>query len=155
MRTQEEIVKRIEASKKDDFLGFQRSCLISFLDFAHAKAYLKPEVTEDKWQIEGQTPTEIIKNYMPFAWDKANTCRGISASRSIDHMIAWLWLDNKNDLLPKMKSEYEFYGKPCLVLVCQEYGIDWRMLDDGLWRNDEEGEALPPNKALAIHGIIP
>ncbi len=153
MRTQDEIVKRIEAVIKEDWIGFQTSCLIRHLDFAHAMPYLKPKVTEDQSQIEKQTPSEIIKHYMPFAWEKANSCRGISASRSVEHMVAWLWLDGKDELLPKMESEYEFYGKPCLVLVCQEYGIDWRKLDDGFWRNDEGSESILPDRALALHGI--
>ena len=153
MKTQDEIVKRIETVKADDFLGFQVNCLIPYLDFTHAKPYLKPTVTEDQWKIESRTPAENIKEYMPFAWDKANNCRGISASRSIDHMTAWLWLDGKDELLPRMESDYEFYGKPCLVIVCQEYGIDWRKLDDGFWRNDERSEATLPEVALSAHGI--
>lgn len=153
MKTQEEIAKRLEAIKEEDIFGFESDCLIPYLDFQHAKPYLKPEVTEGDWHIEPMTPAEEIKDYMPFAWDKANNCRGLSAGRSIEHMVAWLWLDGKDELISKMESEYEFYGKPCLVLICQEYGIDWRKLDDGSWRNDEYGEGITPDVALAKHGI--
>ncbi len=154
MKTQEEIVKQVEKKTADDLFGFQTSCLIPYLDYEHAKQYLKPEVTRENWQREEKSPADEIKDYMPFAWDKANNCRGISASRSIEHMIGWLWLDGKDELLPKMESEYEFYGKPCLVLVCQEYGIDWRELDDGLWGNDEDGVKIKAEEALAQHGIV-
>ncbi len=156
MKTQDEIVERMEQVKDNDFFGFQQSDLMDYLDYDHSKPFLKDDTTKEQWEefaVETKTPTEAIKDYMPFAWEKANNCRGLSASRSIEHMTAWLWLDGKDELLPKMESEYEFYGKPCLVIVCREYNIDWRKLDDGLWRNDEDGGSIPTDSALAIHGI--
>jgi len=74
---------------------------------------------------------------MPFAWEKANGCRGISASRSLRHMVAWLWLDGQDEFLEKWNDlrDYEYYGKPQLIAICELYGIDWKKFDDGVRTN--------------------
>lgn len=150
MRTQDEIVARIEAVKPNDFLGFQASVLIGYLDFAHAKPYLKPDTPEVLWQaaMTEKTPREELVEYMPFAWEKANNCRGLSAGRSVEKCKAWLWLDGKEKLADGLDSIYEYYGKPCLVVVCAEYGIEWRALDDKKWRNSEDEEGVTVEVAL-------
>ncbi len=148
MRTQDEIVARIRDRKEHDFLGFEVSEYIDYLDYAHAKEFLKDDTTEERWEKVRKgtkTPAEAIKGYMPFAWDKANNCRGISAGRSIQHMVAWLWLDGKD--WPEIE-DYEYYGKPQLVRICKEYDIDWRALDDDRWANDEEGKGITADEAL-------
>jgi hypothetical protein len=68
-------------------------------------------------------------------------------------MKAWLWLDGKDELAGRMDSVYEYYGKPCLVLVCREYGVDWRALDDGEWSNGECEQNLTADEALKRKGI--
>lgn len=67
--------------------------------------------------------------YMPFAWDKANNGRGFSASRSMSHYQAWIWLagDDIGDL-----SEYDSYGKDNLVKICKHYGWDHSQWDNGV-----------------------
>lgn len=149
MRTQDEIVARIRTRKERDFFGFETSEYLDYLDFAHAKEFLKPEATKEKWEKDihskAKPPADMIKGYMPFAWDKANNCRGISASRSISHMIAWLWIDGKD--WPEIEN-YEYYGKPQLVRICKEYGIDWRALDDDRWANNEGGKGITGDEAL-------
>lgn len=148
MKTQDEIVARVRIRKEHDFFGFETSEYLDYLDFAHAKEFLKPDATPEQWEkvhSKAKSPEDAIKDYMPFAWDKANNCRGISAGRSICHMIAWLWLDGKD--WPELE-DYEYYGKPHLVRICKEYGIDWRALDDNHWRNDEDGEGISADEAL-------
>ncbi len=149
MKTQDEIVTRIRDRKGQDPLGFETSEYLDYLDFAHAKEFLKPEVTPEQWEevySKAKTPEDAIKDYMPFAWDKANNCRGISASRSISHMIAWLWLDKKDW---SEIDDYEYYGKPQLLRICEEYGIDWRALDDNHWTNDEGENGISADEAIA------
>jgi hypothetical protein len=144
----------MKAVEDSDFFGFQRSDLIDDLPFENAKEYLKDGVTAEEWDgREKRTPEERIRDYMPFAWDKANGCRGLSAGRSVEHMKTWLWLDSKDELSDKLETVYEFYGKPCLVLVCKEYGIDWKALDDGNWVNEEDGPALTAEEGLKRHNI--
>ncbi len=151
-RTQEEIVERIKARKEHDMFGFEVSEYVNYLDYAHAKEFLKDDTTKEKWtQVckDTKSPEDTIKDYMPFAWDKANNCRGISANRSIMHMIAWLWLDGEDWLDKDFAENYQYYGKPQLVRICDEYSIDWQALDDNKWRNDEDGKAISADKALA------
>lgn len=143
MRTQDEIVKKIHDLKDDDFFGYKRSDLIDFLDFEHAKEFLKPEAVELEWNEHRSEPVdeviiEQIKKYMPFAWDKANNCRGLSASRSIEHMEAWLWLLNDARLQDDFDAmEYEHYGKEKLIVICQHLKFDWEALDDGVRTNTD------------------
>ena len=135
-RTQQQIIDRIEARKANDFIGFEISDYIDFLDFEHVKPYLKENVTADQWKQEGDPKAAMIE-YMPFAWEKANNCRGISACRSLSHYMAWLWLDGNEELANDI-ADYEYYGKPQLVKICEYLGIDSNRWDDGVRVNSEE-----------------
>ena len=113
---------------------------------------LKDGATAEDWQeVEPNTDHLLgaIEEYMPFAWDKANNCRGLSADRSVSHMKAWLWLLG-DDLGEKLDGIYCFYGKPCLRVICEKYGWDWRQWDDGEWRNEEGGAWTPPPDVIHI-----
>lgn len=139
MRAQEEIVKRINERQADDFFGFEVGEYYAFLTYENAKQFLKDSVTKEQFEettYKGQTPKEVMIDYMPFAWDKANNCRGLSAGRSIQHYVAWLWLDG-NDELAESIEDYEFYGKPQLVQICEYLGIDPAQWDDGIRVNSE------------------
>lgn len=134
IRTQQEIYNLVKSfTRMDDFFGIKKQDLVFYLDYEHAKEFIKPEVTEEGWNSrEGQDklPIEEMKSYMPFAWDKANNCRGLSASRSLDHYAVWLWLIGEEDI-PKTFASYEFYGKPQLIEVCKFLGLDHTQWDDG------------------------
>ncbi len=139
MRTQEEIVARIKAREANDVFGFEVSEYVDYLDFEHAHPYLKEGVTEDEWEGP-RSLTEVkdaMKDYMEFAWGKANGCRGISASRSISHYVAWMWLDGQTEIADTLEDDYEFYGKPQLVQICEYLGIDHKQWDDGRRSNEE------------------
>jgi len=137
MRTQEEIVTRFHERRKGDLLGFEIHEYLPYLDYEHAKPFLKKGVESKDWGQEKAAPVEKIKDYMSFAWEKANGCRGISAGRSLQHMVAWLWLDGQDKFLKEWHDleDYEYYGKPQLVAICQLYGINWKQLDDGVRTN--------------------
>ena len=150
MRSQDEIVARMEARKLSDLFGFEVGEYVNYLDYANAKEFLKPDTTKEQWEEnKSKPPDEVIRAYMPFAWEKANDCRGISANRSIMHMIAWLWLDGKDWLDKEADENYRYYGKPQLVRICEEYSINWRVLDDNRWRNDEDSKPISADKAMA------
>ena len=91
-RTQNEILKRIEEVKSYDFLGFERNDYIDFLDFEHAKIFLKDGTKKEDWE-GGENPRPFtdpikdMKEYMDFAWEKANGCRGISANRRCEWIV--------------------------------------------------------------------
>ena len=134
MRTQDEIVARVDSIIKSDFGMFESGPLIDYLDYDHAKKYLKDDVGEDDYKQEQRTPKEVMIDYMPFAWRKANDQRGISAWRSLAHYKAWLWLDGDEDLWPTL-DDYNFYGKPQLIEICKYLGIDHEEWDDGIRTN--------------------
>ena len=142
---QDAIVSRIEAVKANDFFGAETGHLIYRLDYDRARPYIKDDVTPESW-AEATTavnPASVeARDYLPFAWGKANDCRGLSASRSIDHMAAFLFLAGRQDLADGIRDHYEFYGKPCLVLASEFFGFDWRAHDDGRWVNDEDGPSI-------------
>jgi len=138
LRKQEEILKKFEERKGNDIGGWESLEYLYYLDFEHAKPYAKEGMTKENWE-EGieKEPSEKIKDYMKFAWEKANNCRGISAGRSLMHMRAWLWLDGQDEFLKKWNNleNYEFYGKPQLKAICELYKIDWKKYDDGIRTN--------------------
>jgi hypothetical protein len=134
-RTHEEIVKRIEERKEEDFFGDEISDYLKHLPFEAAKAYLKEDVTEKEWEetyepLERDKLLAWMEEYMHFAWGKAKDCRGLSANRSIHHYIAWTWLIGDEGLSKALTVPYEFYGKDHLVMVCKHYGWNSERWDD-------------------------
>lgn len=139
--TNEQIIERIKSVRSDDFFGAETSDLVNALDFAHAKSFLKDGVTEAEWDARPRkAPEEEAREYLSFAWTKANNQRGLSAYRSVDHMAAWLFLAGHEALIQPMREAYQYYGKPCLVLASEIFGFAWQTHDDGVWTNNE-GEA--------------
>jgi len=136
MRTQDEIVAEIELIRKEDLdlLGFKTTDLLGFLDFEHAKPYLKPETTTDKWEPLANTRQNILgimKNYMAFAWDKANNCQEISAARSMAHYSVWVWMLGDEKVFGDLE-QYNYYGKDNLTKLCEYYSWDSKQWDDNI-----------------------
>lgn len=137
-RAPDEVITRIKARMDADMFGFEWPIYLEVLAFDQARPFLKPDATGEGWP----TPKTVAQlrekaiQYMDFAWQKANNCRGISASRSISHYQAWLWLlgETWGDSL---FDEYEFYGKPQLVRICEHFGLDPKKWDDGIRSNTE------------------
>ena len=133
MRTQQEILDKIEKIKDKDIFGFELTIYIKALNFQNARLYLK----EDEWvnyknfplYKSNQDIKKDMTNYMSFAWEKANNCRGISAYRSIMHYVAWCWLIGEDELAKDIEN-YNFYGKPQLRKVCDFLGINADQWDD-------------------------
>lgn len=138
IRSQDEICALINSfTRMDDFFGVKKGDLIFYLDWEHAKPFLK--CSEEEWKTrEGQdkSPVQEMKSYMPFAWDKANNFRGLSAGRSLDHYAVWLWLIGEEEI-PKRFANYQFYGKDQLKDICDFLGLDHTIWDDGVRKNEE------------------
>lgn len=144
MRTQDEILAHIK--EVDSFLDFQESTLMEFLDYKNAKPYLKDEVTEEEWKkAQNLDPVWHIRDYMPFAIEKASNHRGISAGRSIEHMRAWLWLlgDDETLAFADADQNYPNYGAPILKKICEKYQIEWPA-DNKALNNMAEGKECRP-----------
>lgn len=125
MRTQEEIVNHIKAAKSD-LLGFESVELLRALDFEHAKSFFNSLKKKD-WKPDLLTDEAVVKqvvDYMDFAIDKATGHRGISASRSIAHYRAWLWLIGDDKLVKFADDDdnnYQNYGAPILKKIARKY----------------------------------
>jgi hypothetical protein len=130
MRTQEEIVAMVE-SKKNEVLDFTNEVLVPYLDFEHAKPYLKPEVVakegaEAEWNstLEENLKTAMndFREYAGFAWDKARDHRGLSAGRSVDKLTAWAWFFGKDDVVNRASAaSHRNYGCPKLKIICEAF----------------------------------
>lgn len=144
-RTYQEIIDQINYLKEGyrDLFGAQIGDLIEFLPYENAKQFLNDEVIEADW-IQKTDVAKAAKDYLPFAWSKANDCRGISSGRSIDHMEAYLWLSGADsEMLSGWRdANYQYYGKPLLVCASEFFGFDWKSVDDGRWSNDEDSESI-------------
>lgn len=136
MRTQQQIVDKINNLGDSDWMGTITSDLLLYLDFKNAKPFLKPEITEEEWgkigkKFDKATLLEEMRSYMTFAWDKANGCRGLSAGRTMDHYTAWVWLLGDEGVFGDLQN-YIYYGKLNLIKICEYYGWnDLLALDDG------------------------
>lgn len=131
MRTDAEILNRAAAIKDRDWMGTEMGDLIIRLPFNLAKPYLNETAKEEEWTVWPRDRESMLKEmleYMPFAWEKANNGRGLSAGRSMSHYAAWVWLagDDLGDF-----HDYEYYGKDNLVMICDHYGWDHKQWDDG------------------------
>ncbi len=144
MKTHQEILARIEEVADHDWMGTQTNDLIVHLPFALAKQYLKDDATEDAWNRmdKPMAPMDAIKDYLPFAWDKANNCRGLSAGRSLEHIMTWLWLEGYDKLVAEHFKTYDMYGKLQLVIASSLVNFDWAAHDNKRWANDEDGPGI-------------
>lgn len=129
MRTQDEIATKVAESNKR-VLDFTGDALLCYLDFEHARPFLKPEATAEGW-AKSHTPLvresviAEMRDYMAFAWGKVEDHRGLSAGRSVDKMTAWAWLLGDDALVKAIDAAgYAQYGAPKLAVVCKALGFD-------------------------------
>lgn len=147
--TTDQIKEKIKEVKENDFFGVMVSDLVFYLSYEDAMSlgYLKPETIKEEWTTRAIiSPLQQIKEYLPFAWNKANNCKGLSAARSLNHINIWLWLAGYSDLEKDYFDNYEYYGKPQLVLASALVNFDWREHDNGCWVNDEYSPSISLQK---------
>lgn len=146
LRSHQEIVERLKEIGPHDFFGFESSDLLVYLPWDKAKPFLKEDANESEWRTKYPVFTAPLKaalEYMPFAWEKANGCRGLSAMRSLDHCKAWLWMAGYGGTLIKdLFDDYDNYGKGQLVFVSELVGFNWRGVDNGEWVFSESDPGL-------------
>ena len=127
MRTTTEIADHYNKIKSDDFLGFQGEVLLPYLSVDEVRPFFKPDTDLSEWQQCPLTETVVLeqmREYMKFAWDKVENHRGISASRSVEKMEAWLWVLGREELMGQVcDAPYENYGAPKLKVICEALGF--------------------------------
>lgn len=136
MKTVTEIKKKITKGFENDFFGFGVSDILGALPFEDAKEYLNEEflskqTAEEEWESKRLKSDEDVKkamlDYLPFACEKANDERGLSADRSIQHFIAWAWLydeEFQRNIETMYNTNYAPYGKPILKYISKKLGYD-------------------------------
>jgi hypothetical protein len=98
MRTIEEIAER--AARSDDIFGHDIDILVRYLPFDKARPFLSAgAVQREPHPLDLEAIRGEMKEYLEFAWEKAEGHRGLSALRSITRMRAWLWLLKDEELL--------------------------------------------------------
>ena len=127
-RTQEEILKRIENIKGQDFFGLQTEKLSDFLEWENAKQFYKDEFVKKVDSGEEKKPKipdvkQTIIDYIPFAFEKAICEFGLSACRSMDYFQSWIWLDDPEffDEIEILMTNYTDYGLPALNKIKEKY----------------------------------
>lgn len=92
--TQEEILERVKVLKGSDTFGEYRPALIGFLDYEHAKPFLKEGTTEEEWEQGGDKELrKDVHRYMEDWWKgKVEGGRGISVHRGRAQMVNRLFL---------------------------------------------------------------
>lgn len=133
MRADSEILVRIEKVSSNDIFGVEKSNLIEALSFDAAKPFLKAdyqtESEREGWENQRiNTKDSLIttmNDYFDFAVEKAESHRGLSASRSISHFKAWLWLLMDDNLVAfaENSENYTNYGVPILNAISKKYGF--------------------------------
>lgn len=129
LKTQDEMVEFVK-NMDDWHSAFTCSDIIIYLDFEHAKQFLKEdaikriEAGESQWELQIPTREEVInrmKDYFAFAMEKADNQRGLSAGRSIMHYQNWLWLLNDTEI---DTDHYDDYGISILMEIKNKYFKD-------------------------------
>lgn len=128
MRTQDEIVERINNDRS--MFNFAAEVLLPYLDFDHAKPFLKEEATRDMWEEDGRQALtkeailDELTKYMAFAWGKVENHRALSAGRSVEKLSAWVWLLGDDATLKAVEEAgYAQYGAPKLAVICHAYNL--------------------------------
>lgn len=125
VRTIEEIITFYRASQQDDFFGFAGDVLLPYLPKDKVAEFAEPQESYTPQPLEREFILKEMHEYMEFAWGKVEDHRGISASRSVEKMTAWLWLlkDDETRAFAENGSNYAQYGAPILKKICEVYGF--------------------------------
>jgi hypothetical protein len=126
--------------------GFEREVWFRYVDFEHAKPLLKPAVKPKDWSGEKQDDAAVLaemRDYAAFGWEKIENHRGLSASRTVEKMQAWLWLlgTTQADELIRfagVDENYPMYGAPILAAICAAY--DFPIPDNEAVRRMRQGK---------------
>lgn len=157
-RTPDQIVARIKdpAVAKRDTAGDERSRYLDALDWNRAQEFLRADsgYTEESWSARQirtvEQAKEEIRKHLVAAWEKANGLRAVSAVRSLCHFAGLLWLigSTEADEVVRSIEDWDYYGKPQLVLISELIDFDWRSADNGKWQTNSGGEVKTADEVL-------
>ena len=109
VRSQDEITEKIKGSSKYLF-DFSSEFIVDYLS--------------DETPTIEETAQDFL-DYLNFGWTKALDQRGLSASRTVNKLGAWLWLMGRDDLAALINDDrfYCPYGMPALIMVAEKMGL--------------------------------
>lgn len=125
LRTDEEIVAWCE--DRMDLGSWQREVLVDYASPSVGpglcEQYFRNRNVYNEKPCDRDTVIAEMRDYMSFAWEKAYDHRGLSASRSLYKMQAWLWLLGDDELLvfAEDADNYVPYGTPILRKISEKY----------------------------------
>lgn len=159
MRSDDEILARIEdpTVKKRDRHGIERSRLLEALPFDKAQRYLQGRVASDWYQCADPGELTIAaKNFLEYAWSRANSKQMGKLIRLFAHFRGILWLlgETMEGLEEAEFEQLDYYGKPLLVQISERFNFNWRDADDGQWfdTDPDSTEHSEPTTAEAVLG---
>lgn len=127
--------KAVEIFSGNSFFGFDKEVAADFLSFDKVKHIYKDEYVklvesgekEYKQIVDIKEAAQDFLDYMVFAWMKALDERGISASRSIQKLSAWMKILGRSDIADTLDDDdlYNPYGRPALRASCDKLDISY------------------------------
>lgn len=126
MRTETEILERVNARREMDIFHWELEILAPYLTTEHVRPFCKAGAdlsSRERAIIDRAAIVETMRDYMPFAWEKATGHRGLSAGRSVQKFATWLWLVGRDEMVAFAEDErnYPQYGVPVLSYISKAY----------------------------------
>lgn len=132
--TQEELIARIYERRDIDTFGFEWPEYAVYLSRDNVEPFLASAVKSEPKKWSRESIIMRMAEYLPFAFEKANERKGVSATRSVMYYVAWTWLCGDREFSEAVwlaaQNNYAPYGKPVLRMIAEHYGWDWRSLDE-------------------------
>lgn len=132
-RSQDEIFEKMKGGA-DDMFGFTVSILAPYAEYERSKEFYNDEYKAKvaSGEIKHEVSTDLVEtvqdmvDYLIFGLGKALDGRGLSASRTVSKVGAWLWLLGREDLERTIHRDdlYNPYGMRALIAVCEDLGIE-------------------------------
>lgn len=118
----------------DTLLGFDRKVAAGFIAIEDGYDLFTDEYkqkvasgeTEHPYTTNDLEAAQDFLDYMVFAWKKAFDERGLSASRSVAKLAAWMKILGRPDVAAILEDDslYNPYGRPALRKACEALGVN-------------------------------
>lgn len=128
MRTAQELYDYVTNGPGNDVFGFALEATCEFMPFDVVGERLREGVDKDEWdkgviELNRENVLARLTEYMAtYGWPKCQDHRGISASRTIMKVSAWLYA-MEFDPKEVTREDYAPYGAPMLARVCERLGL--------------------------------
>ena len=182
-RTPDEIVERLrhllEKRQDRDPWGMQCSVLRDCLPYDKAMEWQRKdqEISAAEWEEQQRikNPEALLQELIPDMWNDANSNSLLSVRKKMGAARGLLFVIGRQDLVEEFQDQgaedFDAYGKPYLVRLSNEFGVDWKpkydaegkldpeSIDNGEWvfvdyeKPEQDPVRLPWEKGLAEVGL--